>query len=103
VPGSPRSVAEGRTRHYRSAPRSPRSEAEGGTIEIRRGGNHLREKDGAFPVALIDLLARSCTFSLAEKYPDVPKCKKGLHYDARENAWPNATSRKFVHTNERQQ
>ena len=32
VPGSPRSVAEGRTRHYRSAPHSPRSEAEGGTM-----------------------------------------------------------------------
>jgi hypothetical protein len=31
VPGSPRSVAEGRSRHHRSAPHSPRSEAEGGT------------------------------------------------------------------------
>jgi hypothetical protein len=31
VPGSPRSVAEGRIRHDRSAPHSPRSEAEGGT------------------------------------------------------------------------
>jgi hypothetical protein len=31
VPGSPRSVAEGRIRHDRLAPHSPRSEAEGGT------------------------------------------------------------------------
>jgi len=37
VPGSPRSVAEGRNRHYRSAPRSPRSEAEGGTPPISGG------------------------------------------------------------------
>jgi hypothetical protein len=32
VPGSPRSVAEGRIRHDRLAPHSPRSEAEGGTM-----------------------------------------------------------------------
>ena len=66
VPGSPRSVAEGRDRHYRSAPRSPRSEAEGGTTKVSGG---CRPSAGVICYAIeIDALFYALVNCYARKY-----------------------------------
>src|SRR3972149_6061866 len=73
VPGSPRSVAEGRTRHHRSAPHSPRSEAEGGTIELSGGCKPSAGVVG-YPISL-------CCFSQTDTHSR-SGCKGDKHFKA---------------------